>query len=166
MKTILAALFLVTLASCDSSNDRTQTRSCSFNGQPVDCDALSSKPVSTSNRNVKVLKATVVSAIEVTPTEFRYLEHQEDEALETRDGEELGCAVFTNTDEVIGYTVKGQSLTLTRENEKVVLTRISGQGWELKGLWSMKEKDEFGESTFSFEFFDGKVRVTQECSFK
>lgn len=165
MKMIVSALFLVTLISCNGSDSKTQSKSCTYNDQPVDCDSLTSGQTSSISRPT-VLKASVVSGIQVNPTEIIFLENQEDQTHAIKDGEELGCGVFTRSDEIVSYTIKGQNLTLIRENAKIVLTRQIGFGRDLRGLWSLKEKDEWGENVLSFEFLDGKVKVSQECSFK
>ena len=170
MKTILSALLLMTLVACESgTSSYSHSKNCTYNGEPVDCEALvGGRPRNQSGEDSSPLslKVSITSGIEITPHQFTFIENRQDVAKEVRNGEELTCEVSVQNNTTFAYKIVGETLTLFYNGQQERYKRDSGFGKNLDGKWVLRSEDEMGVDISIMVFSGDSVKIMHECHFK
>lgn len=161
MKTLILITLLATLVSCKT---KTTSRSCTFNGEPVECSQLNS--LEDGDTTPPVLTAQVTAAIDVSETEIEILENTYDKKEETVNGKAYSCFIETSVGEVSRYSIANGKLTIMNDNGSAVYTRTQGSGKEIDGTWVMKNiKMEKGYIDLKLTFTKKTMKEVVECHF-
>ena len=165
MNYLLSLIALMSLASCNVSKT-SNSKKCTFNGEPVDCSESSSESDGRDESSESiVLNANVSAAISISNNEIEFLENTLDEAKETKNGNEYECSSETQAGETLNYKLSGNTLGIFARNTVETYTRVSGDAKFIQGSWKSIERDEMGLTTTILVFTENKMQLNVKCEF-
>lgn len=169
MKSLIIISMLAVLVSCNSSS-KSSKRSCTYNDEPIECEALEGSAEAPEETGSIVAEAS--SAIRLTKNEIEILENAEDEPYASIDGETKSCFVGFEAGFRSSYKISGHKLIMTyeAEGENGMETHTetysrSGLGNDLMGTWVLSVNTEDGYEYTKLKFTEKSVKSTVECHF-
>lgn len=162
----LIALSLIVLVSC-SKEIKDEQRTCTFNGQPVDCSTMNG-----TNNNRPTVKQSLSVESEVL---FKIEEENGKEYLNILKN--VSKEVKGSDGSTCGLEIKAEKLELELyEKSKLVLKNADGefeftykfgsarsQSSKFNGTWSMTEEDSSSKTVLSMIFSDRALKAKLDC---
>jgi hypothetical protein len=164
MKHVFGIIILLTITACDSS-ETTKSKSCTYNGEPVDCSALESGSRSSISNSELSLTASVSTEISLLDNSIEVLENSYDIASKTLEGKTYDCETSTNAGDVFDYSLVGDELQLTKDGRLEAFTRVKGDKNKLFGTWKNIEKDSEGSIILTLILTEESMDITVNCNF-
>ena len=150
MKMLLMLVTLLSITACDGGDGAESKKF--LNG--------------VEGRGETKLRATNEVDIWVNGNKFETTSSDFSVTREEFNGDEFECSLETRTGMEFSYLISGNQLTLSMGGEKQVLTRQSGSGSQLDGVWSIYEKDDSGGTYTTMTFTKNKMKVDLDCIFE
>lgn len=175
MRSSIALICLLAIASACNSSSSKKTEKCTFNDVDVPCSSIrrDGSTVTTHNgdgtvdvsTSTAMAIATVSSAISVNDSagEFDVLSNDSHITTASDDqGNSVECEASLNAGDHFRFSQIGNKLYLSKGSESLTLTRVSATNSRLNGEWSISVDGD--QMNFKFES-NNKLTVTVYCRF-
>lgn len=159
MKYILFSFVSLFLIGC-SAEKSSESKTCTMNGQEVDCEKFNryqKEPVKIS--------AKVSAAVAFNGSTLDFLENTEKIQYDSKNGNHYQCKAFTIAGESVQYVIEGSKLKLTSESGDVIYSRVSRTNNGLIGQWQLTERNTDGYTVTKLTFTTNRIDVEVECGF-
>ena len=160
MKFIFLSMLSLLLVSC-SVEKSTTTKSCTINGQAVDCDQFNGGDQKTPVK----LVANIKTSVNYNDSSFDILENAEKVATDYKNGRTYECEASIAAGQTIHYKISGKELKLTKDGEESVFTLSSFSNTGLIGQWQAVERNVGSTITTIFDFKKNVLEISVECKF-
>jgi hypothetical protein len=164
-QTLLLLASLLALTACESgssTSSKTVSKTCTYNGEPVDCSLLESPGRTTP----VALSAEIQTRINLTENEIEILENAEDVDSEIKNGKVYNCKAMTQAGLNYGYIVEDEQLQLIYEGKVMnTYTREGATSNSPIGKWVLRIDEEKETTIVSLVITETTLKVQTQCHF-
>jgi hypothetical protein len=163
MKSLVTLIFVLSLASCNSSHS-SKSQSCTFNNSPIDCTEMNTQAAGSET----ALRAQITSKIMILSDFLEIKDRDTNFSRETVNGRTHYCEVSTK--DIFGFFFhfdeKSLFLRVKDLGESVKYEKVEGLTNSIYGQWknSVEESDHTRITTL--EILPDTLKITAECKFK